>query len=53
MKKIIIDFVNLVKELPYLKCDNCSRKGVRFLYEDHFGSGQDVYECKYCKHQFI
>lgn len=53
MKKMFLNFVKWLKELPYSKCEKCSKKGVHFSYEDHFGTGKDVYECKYCKNQFV
>jgi hypothetical protein len=49
MKKLL----KWLKELPYSKCDNCKKKGVYFYGEEHFGSGKNIYICKYCKTEFI
>ena len=46
-------FFKWLMELPYSKCKSCGKKGLRFIYEDHFGTGKNVYECKFCKTQFV
>lgn len=49
-----IKFIKWCKELPYITCPNCGKKGVSFSHEEHFTPGSpDVYHCKFCNHYYI